>query len=273
MDTATLDPAAVNKREASLAEPLFSIITVTWNAAAVLVPTMRSVAEQTCRNFEHLIIDGASTDDTLRIAGEMGAGERTRIFSEPDEGLYDAMNKGMDRAKGKYLIFLNAGDAFHSADTLSRIASAVRENEMPGILYGQTQVVDEHRHRVGDRHLTAPEKLTLESFADGMVVCHQAFVVLARIASPYNTAYRFSADYEWCIRCLQHSRRNVYVPGIMIDFLEGGLTNKNHRASLMERFRIMCRYYGAATAVRKHIAFIPRALRRRKKENKSSQEL
>ncbi len=115
MNTATLDPAAVNKREASLAEPLFSIITVTWNAAAVLVPTMRSVAEQTCRNFEHLIIDGASTDDTLRIAGEMGAGERTRIFSEPDEGLYDAMNKGMDRAKGKYLIFLNAGDAFHSA--------------------------------------------------------------------------------------------------------------------------------------------------------------
>lgn len=266
MNTATLDPA-VNDHETSFKDPLFSIITVTWNAAAVLVPTMRSVAEQTCRDFEHLIIDGVSTDGTLRIAEYMGAVEHTRIFSEPDEGLYDAMNKGMDRANGKYLIFLNAGDTFHSADTLSQIASAVRKNNMPGILYGQTQVVDEQRRRVGDRHLAAPEQLTLESFADGMVVCHQAFVVLARIASPYDTAYRFSADYEWCIRCLQHSRKNVYVPGIMIDFLEGGLTDKNHLASLVERLRIMSRYYGVVTAARKHMSFIPRALRRRKKEN------
>lgn len=242
--------------------PLFSIITVTWNAEDELQPTMRSIAEQTCRDFEHLIIDGASTDATLEIAHTEAIEGKTRIYSEPDDGLYDAMNRGMDRARGQYFIFLNAGDAFHESVTLQKIAEAIDWNHTPGIVYGQTQIVDAQRRRIRDRHLTAPENLTLESFSEGMLVCHQAFVVLAKIATPFNRRYRFSADYEWCIRCLQHSRKNVYVPGIMIDFLEGGLTKSNHRASLFERFRIMSRYYGLPTALSRHLSFIPRALRR-----------
>ena len=166
--------------------PLFSIITVTYNAANTLPATLKSVNEQSCRLFEHIIMDGASKDNTVKIAQDAQIKEM-RLFSSPDKGLYDAMNKAMDVATGEYLIFLNAGDAFHSPYTLQQIADVIMDNDFPGIVYGQTQLVDAKRQRIGDRHLTAPEQLTLKSFANGMVVCHQAFIVLKRIAGEFLT--------------------------------------------------------------------------------------
>ena len=121
------------------------------------------------------------------------------------------MNKAMALATGQYLIFLNSGDAFTAS-----IPSSILPGLSPTTIF---------RHRIWPdlcgrlvatlscpRHLVAPEELTLDSFAEGMVVCHQAFVVLRKIAQPYNLKYRFSADYEWCIRCLQRSRSNVALP-------------------------------------------------------------
>ncbi len=99
---------------------------MTYNAASVLPPTLKSVAEQSFRDFEYLVIDGASSDDTLRLVDE-AAIAGTVVWSEPDKGLYDAMNKAIDRAKGDYLIFLNAGDAFASAETLACIAEKAQE--------------------------------------------------------------------------------------------------------------------------------------------------
>ena len=101
-----------------------------------------------------------------------------------------------------------------------------------------------------------------------MVVCHQAFFVLRRIAGYYDMKYRFSADYEWCIRVLQHSRHNCYIDAVLADYLMEGMTTRNRRKSLMERFRIMCYYYGTFSTVMRHIAFIPRFLRRRRLEKK-----
>ncbi|MBD5234867.1 MAG: glycosyltransferase [Barnesiella sp.] len=242
--------------------PLFSIITVTYNAAATLPRTLASVKEQTCRLFEYLIIDGCSSDATLQLASDSAIDEMT-IHSGKDDGIYDAMNKGLGMAQGDYVIFLNAGDAFHSPDTLRKIADTILANDCPGVVYGQTDIVDIEGHRLGERHLRAPEQLTLDSFRDGMVVCHQAFVALRRITSPFNLRYRLSADYEWCIRCLQHSRHNIYIDDVLIDYLNEGTTTRNHRRSLIERFKIMCYYYGTFTALRKHLSFIPRYLGRR----------
>lgn len=240
-------------------EPLFSIITVTYNAAETLPATMKSVVEQSCTDYEHIIVDGASKDNTVDIAKAM-ATPRMKMISEPDKGIYDAMNKGIGMTKGKYLIFLNAGDSFHSATTLENIAEAIKSNDYPGIVYGQTQIVDSERQRIADRHLTAPEVLTYGSFSDGMVVCHQAFIALKRIAPLYNLKFRFSADYDWCIQCLQHSRKNVYVPDVIIDYLNEGVTTANHRASLIERFKIMSYYYGTGKSILKHFMFLPRYL-------------
>lgn len=239
-------------------QPLFSIITVTYNAAMTLAPTMKSVAEQTCRDFEHLIIDGASKDSTIDIARQYSLDGLTSILSEKDRGIYDAMNKGLERARGKYLIFLNAGDAFHRSDTLQSIAYAIASNDYPGIVYGQTQCVNYDRHRIGDRHLTAPDRLTASSFKNGMLVCHQAFVARRDIASAYDLAYRYSADFDWCIRCLEKSDKNVLIPEILIDYLSEGVTTANRAASLKERYRIMCHYYGTLPTMLRHMKFLPR---------------
>lgn len=243
--------------------PLFSIITVTYNAANTLPRTMHSVDEQTCRLYEHIIVDGASKDSTVTLAEQSSNPLRT-ILSEPDRGIYHAMNKGISLAKGDYLIFLNAGDKFHSPSTLQHFADAILANDYPGIAYGQTVLVDDNGKELGPRHLIAPSDLTLNSFKDGMVVCHQAMAVLRRIASFYNLNYRFSADYEWGILCLQHSRHNVYVDEIVVDYLSEGMTTANHRKSLKERFKIMCTYFGFWPTVMRHAKFLIRHLLRRR---------
>ncbi len=249
-------------------EPLFSIITVTFNAADTVGRTLESVDCQTFGNYEHLIIDGASGDNTKAVA-EKYNNEKRRIVSEPDKGLYDAMNKGMALSSGKYLIFLNAGDKFHSRETLEHISEIIEENNFPGIVYGQTNIVDVNGKFVSKRHLTAPGNLTLKSFSDGMLVCHQSFVAIRDIVGTYNTEFRFSADYEWCIRCLQHSRNNVSMGDeVLVDYLDEGITTSNRFPSLMERFRIMCFYYGTFPTVLRHVKFLFRWWMRNKKNKR-----
>ncbi|MDE6826182.1 MAG: glycosyltransferase [Paramuribaculum sp.] len=242
-------------------KPLFSIITVTYNAGETLPPTLKSIEEQTYTGgVEFILMDGGSRDNTVYLAAQSTIKNKV-IVSEKDKGIYDAMNKAQDIATGEYLIFLNAGDSFHSDDILERIASLIAENHYPGIVYGQTDIVDEHRRRIGSRHLTAPEVLTYRSFADGMLVCHQAMAVLKNLTSPYDLRYKFSADFDWAVRCLQHSRNNVMLSGIMIDYLAEGTTTRNHFKSLTERFRIMSHYYGIIPTIARHFKFALRGIR------------
>lgn len=242
-------------------DPLFSIITVTWNAAAVIAPTVESVKRQTSTDYEMLIIDGVSTDDTLSIVRQSSIAS-LRVFSEPDKGLYDAMNKGIARARGRYLIFLNAGDAFADDAVLARLARLAAKD--PGVIYGQTQLVDDSRTVVGMRHLTAPKQLTAASFLNGMVVCHQAFIARRDLVPQYDLQYRLSGDYDWCIKVLRKSSLNAYAgEAPIISYLADGMTTRHHRASLMERYRIMCRHYGVVRATLSHLGFIPRYLKRR----------
>lgn len=246
------------------ARPLISIITITYNAASTIPMTMKSVGEQTFTDFEHLIVDGASGDDTILIARRMGR-ECLRIVSEPDNGLYDAMNKGMRMSKGKYVIFLNSGDRFHAPDTLACYADAIRKRH-PDIIYGDTDIVGPEGNRIGPRHLSVPDLLTFESFSKGMLICHQAFMVKKNIAPMYDTDYKFSSDYDWTIRCIKNSRPGncVNLKRVTIDYLSDGLTDRNKKASLIERFKIMASHYGGMKAVWSHLSFIPRAIIRGK---------
>lgn len=251
-----------NKRnfDMSLDYPLFSIITVCYNAESTISVTMKSVVEQECRDFEHIIMDGASHDSTIAIVKEMAI-DNTIVYSSPDRGIYDAMNKAMDVAKGKYLIFLNAGDRFHKITTLQEIADKINENNYPGVVYGQTNLVDINGRYLGPRHLDAPKELICDSFKQGMLVCHQAFTVLRDIAPKYNLRWKFSADYEWCIKCLKQSIQNVYTNSVTIDYLSEGVTTKNRKKSLIERFKIMACYYGLFPTLLRHIKFLPRFIK------------
>lgn len=245
--------------------PLFSIITPTYNAADVIASTLSSVECQSESNYEYILIDGASTDETVSRVKASGI-KSMRIVCEPDHGLYDAMNKGIGMARGEYLIFLNAGDALSDDNVLARLASKVATGNYD-ILYGQTQLVDKKGKVVGKRHLSAPENLTVDSFRKGMLVCHQAFVARRTIVPQYDLSYRFSSDYDWCIRCLQRSHCNGYVGARpIINYLTAadGVTVSNHRASLKERFRIMCHYYGTFSTILYHLSFILRYLKEKR---------
>lgn len=244
-------------------KPKFSIITVTYNAASVIEPTLASVAAQSYRNFEYLLIDGGSTDDTVAKAKASGI-EFAHIVSERDNGLYDAMNKGIKLAEGDYLCFLNAGDAFHSSDTLERIVAAIPEGDsLPDVLYGETAEVDENRCFVRMRRLSVPEKLHWKSFKQGMLVCHQAFYARRELAPLYDLKFRLSADVDWCIKIMKRSENMVNVGFTVVDYLQNGLSLQNHRASLIERFKIMCRHYGVFSTVMHHIWFMLRAVIKR----------
>ena len=242
--------------------PLISVITITYNAAKEITPTLDSLKAQTFHDFEHIVIDGASTDGTQELVNRLSPS--SILYSEPDKGLYDAMNKGLDKARGKYLLFLNAGDSLHDEHTLGLYAKAIHTFSHPDIIYGDTDIVNGQRKLVGPRHLSAPEHLTFQSFANGMLVCHQAFMVRSELAPAYDTGYRFSADYEWTLRCLQKAdpEKNINLHAVTIDYLQEGLTTKNHRKSLMERYRIMCLYYGTIPTILRHIRFAIRAILR-----------
>ena len=240
--------------------PKFSVITVTYNAGAVIEDTIQSVITQTYKNIEYIIVDGASTDKTMSIVNRYRDRIHT-VVSEPDRGLYDAMNKGIRLATGDYVCFLNAGDELHEDDTLQLIVHSLTGlTELPDVIYGRTAIVDEEGHFLRMRRLEPPENLTWRSFRQGMLVCHQAFFARRDRAVAYDLRYRFSADFDWCIRVMKQSTVFHNTRLTLIDYLNEGMTTRNHRASLRERFRIMCRHYGTVQTVALHLKFALRLL-------------
>ena len=254
----------------------FTVITITYNAAKVVEKTLRSVLEQDYEDVEHLIIDGASTDGTLRLveqykkqSDESGNGHKVIVKSEPDQGIYDAMNKGLTQAMGDYIVFMNAGDFFPSADTLKEIARRCRLNELPSaelpaVLYGNTNVVDDEGNFLYPRRLQPPAQLTSQSFRKGMLVCHQAFYARTDIAKniQYDMHYRYSADVDWCIRVMREGERAALplcnTNMVVVNYTEEGATTRHHRKSLMERFMVMCRQYGYLSTISMHFWFVVR---------------
>ena len=240
--------------------PLFSIITVTYYAESVLEETILSVVSQTYHNIEYIIVDGASKDRTLSIVNKY-RDKIQAVVSEPDKGLYDAMNKGLKMAKGEYVCFLNAGDTFHEDDTLQLIVHQLnKSNVLPDVIYGETALVDAQRHFVRMRRLQTPDTLNWKSFRQGMLVCHQAFIAKRALTETYDLNYRFSADFDWCIRVMKKASLLHNTRLTLIDYLDEGMTTKNRKASLKERFRIMAKHYGYISTVLHHIWFVLRLL-------------
>ena len=243
--------------------PKFSIITVTYNAASVIMPTLESVIAQGYTDYEYILVDGGSKDDTVAIAKTSGI-QFAHVISERDKGIYDAMNKGISLATGDYLCFLNAGDAFYAPDTLQTIAGAIAdENELPDVLYGETAEVDDSRKFVRMRRLQAPEKLDWRSFRNGMLVCHQAFYARREIAPMYDLKYRLSADVDWCIKVMKRAKKMVNVNATVVNYLQNGISLQCHRQSLIERFKIMSKHYGLLPTIGRHIWFVIRAIVKR----------
>ena len=254
----------------------FTIVTCTFNAEHELQRTLDSVFHQSYADVEHLILDGLSSDRSVEMAqtykqrsDEARTGHEVVVCSERDSGLYDAMNKGIAKAAGDYIVFLNAGDTFPSEATLEHIAHSIGDGEaLPGVIYGDTDIVNDEGRFLRHRRLQPPAKLTWRSFRNGMLVCHQAFYALTTLAkdNPYNLNYRFSADVDWCIRVMKEAERRHLtlknVDEVVVNYLDGGMTEKNHRVSLRERFSVMRRHYGLPLTLIMHVWFAVRQLKK-----------
>ena len=231
--------------------PLISVITVVKNGEEHIGRTIESVIDQTYKEIEYIIIDGKSTDKTLNIiAGFKGV---DLLLSEPDSGLYDAMNKGLKVATGDYVWFLNSGDQIYSTDTVEKMVAGLEV--CPDIIYGGTMIIDENQNEIGDRRLRPPDQLTWKSFRQGMVVCHQSLIVKRELAPVYNLSYRFSSDIDWAIRAAKNAAQAHNSKLILSRFMEGGLTDHNIKAGLKERFKIMRRFYGLIPTILRHFVF------------------
>lgn len=246
-----------------------SIVTITYNAARTLQRTLSSVRRQSYPCIEHLLIDGASEDDTLRLAEQYCADSPHEVIiqSEPDGGLYDAMNKGLRKATGDYIVFLNAGDSLYADDTIQTVAECAKNGV--AVIYGDTAITDGEGRFLRLRRHRPPRVLTWRSFKSGMLVCHQAFYARLDIARQYsyNLRYRHSADVDWCIRIMKEAERKglplVNANAIVANFEEGGDTTQHHRASLLERFHVMACHYGYVQTLLLHAWFVVRAVLKR----------
>ncbi len=219
-----------------------SIITVTYNAEHFIESTLKSVSDQTFTDYEHLIIDGASNDETLNIVQKYIRAQ-LKVFSEPDEGLYDAMNKAIQKATGEYIIFLNAGDVFYDEGTLTQVFTKSKGEDF---IYGDTVVVDQSGS-ARPYHKMKPYQnlLSYRSFINGMVICHQSMIVKREKAVLFdNKNYKIACDIDWAIRTTKNCKTFLDTDLHISKFLDGGLSQKNKLDAIRERFRICVHHFG-----------------------------
>jgi glycosyltransferase involved in cell wall biosynthesis len=239
-------------------QPIVSIITITYNAEKFLEKTILSVLAQTYPYIEYIIIDGKSKDGTLDIVKKYETHIATWI-SEPDKGIYDAMNKGLERATGEYVWFMNAGDEIFSPDTLAHIMSLPTAD----VYYGETEFRDLVGKYLGLRSevtpLRLPARLTWKSLQMGLMVCHQAILVRKNIAPQYDLAHHYSADTDWVIRALKQAQSITNVQATVAVYLQGGFSRRNLRKSLLDRFAIMRKHYGLLHTLGSHVRIVWRS--------------
>ena len=230
--------------------PFVSIITVVYNAKHALESTIKSILSQTNSSYEYIVIDGGSTDGTVDVIKN----HKQHIaywISERDNGLYDAMNKALYVARGKYVWFMNAGDLIYDKEVIENITKLYTVDA--DVFYGETVMIDSDGTVLGDRRLKAPETLSYKSLAMGMVVCHQSFIAKRDCCDYYNTDYKIAADIEWMINTLKHSKKMVNTHQYITRFKDDGLSKKNIKRSLTERFKIMIHHYGIVTTLFNHV--------------------
>jgi glycosyltransferase involved in cell wall biosynthesis len=237
-----------------------SIITITYNAEQFLERTIQSILAQTDQDFEYIIVDGKSKDNTLKIASTY-KNRVNQLISEPDKGLYDAMNKGLKTATGDFVWFINAGDEIFDKEAVSRIAQSVTQNI--DVLYGDTYFVNNEgeiqglRSEITPHHL--PKNLKWQDMKLGMLVCHQAFIARKSIA-PLYMENNLSADVDWEIECLKRAKEVKFLDFVVAKYLIGGISNKQLKRSLLDRYEVLKKHFGLFGAFSAHVQILFRGV-------------
>ncbi len=215
-----------------------SVITVTFNSLPALQRTARSVARQDFADYEYIVVDGASEDGTQDYLERQGSGI-TRWVSEPDHGIYEAMNKGTKMAAGDYCLFLNAGDTFITDHTLSDIAPCLDDAD---IILGNEILVNENGKMCG----FTPSRgcFTLRHLLTASI-CHQATFIRRRVLleHPYDESLKLVSDWKFILERYLEGRERMKTVDIDICFFyAGGRTDKNRDIGQSERYTVLSLY-------------------------------
>lgn len=230
-------------------KPKLSIITIVYNNVRDIERTILTILAQDYKNIEYIVIDGKSNDGTLQVI-EKYADRISILVSEKDEGIYDAMNKGLNLATGDYVLFINSGDEIYSPQTVSRVFATADNAD---IYYGETEMIDDAGNNLGQRRHKAPARFTWRGFKYGMSISHQAIYIRRSLAGPYDRRYQLSSDIDWIIRAAKKAKKIVNVNAYVARYLVGGISKAKHKLSLTERFDVMKRHYGLVPTVFNHL--------------------
>lgn len=212
--------------------PLFSIITVTLNNLEGLKRTHASLEMQTVQNFQWIVIDGASSDGTPQYLKMTNA----QWLSEPDQGLYDAMNKGIERSTGEYLLFLNSGDEIAASDVLEQLSKAAQEK--PDFIFGDYYLHD-------NRKKFYKKSKKIQKISRGMITSHQAMIYSKKKFGNirYDLSYKVASDYDLTLRFLMFNKKTIQIEIPICIFESGGLSEKNAFIGRLEQYKIRKNLY------------------------------
>ena len=228
--------------------PLISIITVVLNGGRYVEQAIQSVINQDYPHLEYIVIDGGSTDETLDIIRKF-EDRIDRWTSEPDNGIYDAMNKGIALARGELIGLLNADD-FYEPHALQAVATAYAVSRATGIFYGNSYILQDD---MGLRYKSYGHT----RFWRGMGFPHQAMFVHRAVhdaIGTYDTGYRLAADYDFVLRALENSITLSYVDAFLVSYRNTGLSGSNLYATMNELRKINEKHFGLLSL--SHVRFL-----------------
>jgi glycosyltransferase involved in cell wall biosynthesis len=218
------------------ARPLVSVVTVTFNAIHTLPKTVASLRMQGDGPWEWVVVDGASTDGSAAWLRAQGA---DRFVSEADAGIFEAMNKALALSRGRWLYFLNSGDAFADPSVLTRICEVLDRTPNEEIVFGDVIYRGPHTERLRRFHWLTPGRLL---FGD---LCHQGTFcrhdLFERIGG-FDTSLRYNADFDWFLRAIRAGAAMRYVPLVIAHFDDGGAHVQAGQRHAEERDRVRARH-------------------------------
>lgn len=217
----------------------FSIVTVCFNAEDSIEDTIKSVINQTYNNFEYIIVDGYSKDNTVKIINKY-KDSIDIIISEPDNGIYDAMNKGIGLSSGQFVNFLNSGDTYFSSNTLQIVKNHIEINT--SIVSGDFNLISENKKPI----LIETKKINWRDFRKDFYACHQSIFVNLSIVNSYDIDYKIKADYKWVLDALSKTSECniVKINKPLVNYNSDGFSSKNFFRNLNELMKLHKNYFG-----------------------------
>jgi GT2 family glycosyltransferase len=222
---------------------ILSIITINRNNAAGLEKTMNSVLSQSCSGFEYIVVDGASTDNSVDIIQRFAVqfGDRLKWISEPDKGIYNAMNKGIRMASGEYLEFLNSGDCLAAEDVVLKMLTALEKEESPSILYGN-MLKDMPNGSILKDKCFAGQDITFLGFYTGTLNHSPAYIRrgLFEKYGLYDENYKIVSDWKWYLQAIVlGGEQPVYTDLDVTLFDMNGISETNKALDKLERTAVL----------------------------------